>query len=109
MIPNSTKLADYLHYFFACYLPQHKDVSRHTLLSYRQTFLHLLRYWNTRFPQDPHPHLESFQVDLLLDFLGWLEKYAPEFLDAPTLEDKDKQKFYYQHFREHIDAQRARG
>ena len=42
-------------------------------------------------------------------FLGWLEKYAPEFLDAPTLEDKDKQKFYYQHFREHIDAQRARG
>ncbi len=42
-------------------------------------------------------------------FLGWLEKYAPEFLEAPTLEDKDKQKFYYQHFREHIDAQRARG
>ena len=42
-------------------------------------------------------------------FLGWLEQQAPEFLEAPTLEDKGKSKFYYQHFREHIDAQRQRG
>ena len=40
-------------------------------------------------------------------FLGWLEKNSPEFLEAPTLADKDKQKFYYQHFREHIDSKRA--
>jgi len=74
MIPNSAKMADYLHYFFTCYLPEHKDVSRHTLLSYKQAFMHLLSYWKTRFPQDSHPDLESFQVDLLLDFLSALEK-----------------------------------
>ncbi len=40
-------------------------------------------------------------------FLAWLEKNAAQFLEAPTLDDKDKQKFYYQHFREHIDRQRS--
>jgi hypothetical protein len=41
-------------------------------------------------------------------FLGWLERNSPEFLEAPTLADKDNQKFYYQNFREHIDTERAR-
>lgn len=40
-------------------------------------------------------------------FLNWLEKNSPEFLEAPTLADKNQQKFYYQHFREHIDSKRA--
>ena len=42
-------------------------------------------------------------------FLGWLERNSPEFLEAPTLDDKDNAKFYYQHFREHIDKKRAGG
>ena len=42
-------------------------------------------------------------------FLGWLEKKSPEFLKAPTLEDKGTPKFYYQHFREHIDRRRSQG
>jgi hypothetical protein len=42
-------------------------------------------------------------------FLGWLEKNSPEFLEAPSLDDKDDQKFYYQHFREYIDRKRAGG
>ena len=40
-------------------------------------------------------------------FLGWLEKNSPEFLQAPTMSDKDSQIFYYQHFREYIDLKRA--
>ncbi|MCB2106910.1 MAG: DUF1838 family protein [Rhodobacteraceae bacterium] len=39
--------------------------------------------------------------------LTWLEKNSPEFLDAPTARDKDKQKFFYEQFREHIDKKRA--
>ena len=42
-------------------------------------------------------------------FLSWLEKNSPEFLEAPNLDDKDNQKFYYQHFREYIDKKRAGG
>jgi len=38
MIPNSDKLSDYVHYFFTCYLPQHRDVSPHTLAGYKQAF-----------------------------------------------------------------------
>ncbi len=39
MIPSSDKLSDYLHYFFTCYLPQHRDVSPHTVASYKHTFM----------------------------------------------------------------------
>ena len=74
MIPSSDKLADYLHYFFTCYLPQHRDVSPHTLASYKQTFIQLLRYWKLRCPSQGHPALDQFQVEGLLDFLSYLEK-----------------------------------
>jgi site-specific recombinase XerD len=74
MIPNSDKLSDYLHYFFTCYLPQHRDVSPHTLAGYKQTFIQLLRYWNLCSPAQPDPGLDQFQVALLLDFLSHLEK-----------------------------------
>lgn len=73
MIPKSSKLADHLHYFLTCYLPRHREVSPHTISSYKQTFIHLLGYWNSRFPQDPDPDLEQFTVDFLLDFLSDLE------------------------------------
>ena len=74
MIPSSDKLADYLHYFFTCYLPQHRDVSPHTLTGYKQTFIQLLRYWQLRCPDQPDPGLDQFQVAFLLDFLSYLEK-----------------------------------
>jgi site-specific recombinase XerD len=74
MIPSSDKLSDYLHYFFTCYLPQHRDVSPHTLAGYKQTFIHLLRYWNLLSPEQPNPGLDQFQVAFLLDFLSHLEK-----------------------------------
>jgi integrase/recombinase XerD len=74
MIPNSDKLSDYLPYFFTAYLPQHRGVSPHTRLSYKHTFLQLLRYWKSRSPASPHPRLEQFSVPWLLDFLTHLEK-----------------------------------
>jgi site-specific recombinase XerD len=74
MIPNSDKLSDYLHYFFTCYLPQHRDVSPHTLAGYKQAFIQLLRYYNLCFPAQPDPGLDQFQVAFLLDFLTYLEK-----------------------------------
>jgi len=43
-------------------------------------------------------------MDIPRSFLTWLERNSPEFLEAPTLADKDNQKFFYQHFREHIDS-----
>ena len=76
MIPSSDKLSDYLHYFFTCYLPQHRDVSPHTLAGYKQTFIQLLRYCKLRFPDQPDPDLDQFQVAFLLDFLSYLEKTA---------------------------------
>ncbi len=74
MLPCSNKLSDYLHYFFVAYLPGHTSSSPHTLATYRQAFLQLLRYYQSRFPHDRNPHLDRFQVPLLLDFLSHLEK-----------------------------------
>ena len=74
MIPNSDKLSDYVHYFFTCYLPQHRAVSPHTLAGYKQAFLHLLRYWKLHSPAQPNPGLDQFQAAFLLDFLSHLEK-----------------------------------
>jgi integrase/recombinase XerD len=74
MIPSSDKLADYVRYFFTCYLPQHRDVSPHTQSSYKQTFIHLLRYSKLRAPDQVNPNIEQFQIGFLLDFLSYLEK-----------------------------------
>ncbi|MDA2933972.1 site-specific integrase [Acidobacteria bacterium AH-259-D05] len=74
MIPYSNKLSDYLHYFLTRYLPQHQEVSPQTLATYKQAFIHLLRYYKRRFPEDPDPDLGQFEVPLLLDFLSYLEK-----------------------------------
>jgi site-specific recombinase XerD len=74
MIPSSDKLSDYLRYFFTCYLPQHRNVSPHTLASYKQTFIHLLRYCKLRSATHPDPDVDQFQVGFLLDFLSYLEK-----------------------------------
>jgi site-specific recombinase XerD len=74
MIPNSDKLSAHLHYFFIRYLPGHRDVSPNTVASYKQTFIHLLRYWKSRWPDCTHPSIDQFQVPILLDFLSYLEK-----------------------------------
>jgi site-specific recombinase XerD len=74
MIPNSDKLSAHLHYFFTCYLPQHRELSPHTLASYKQTFIHLMHYWNGLFPECPDPSIERFEVRFLLGFLSHLEK-----------------------------------
>jgi integrase/recombinase XerD len=74
MIPNSDKLSDYLHYFFTAYLPQHRGISPHTRLSYKHTFIQLLRYWKSRFPALSDPRLDQLSVPVLLDFLTHLEK-----------------------------------
>jgi integrase/recombinase XerD len=74
MIPSSDKLSVHLHYFFTRYLPQHREVSSHTLSSYRQTFIHLVRYWNQSFPDCSDPTLDRFHVGYLLEFLSYLEK-----------------------------------
>lgn len=74
MPPNSDKLSDYLRYFFTCFLPQHRDVSSHTVASYKQSFMQLVRYWNLRSPDQLDPGLGQFQAVTLLDFLSYLEK-----------------------------------
>src|SRR5262250_1991711 len=74
MIPDSDKLSAHLRYFFTAYLPQHRAVSLHTRLSYKHTFVQLLRYWKRRFPASPDPRLDQFSVPMLLDFLTHLEK-----------------------------------
>jgi site-specific recombinase XerD len=74
MIPSSDKLADYVHYFFTCYLTQHRDVSPHTQSSYKQTFIQLLRYCKSSVPDQVNPNIDQFQVRFLLDFLTYLEK-----------------------------------
>jgi site-specific recombinase XerD len=74
MIPNSDKLSVYLHYFFTCYLPQHRGVSPHTVAGYKDTFMQLLRYWELHGPNPSDPCLNQFQVGFLLDFLSYLEK-----------------------------------
>ena len=74
MIPESNKLSCHLHYFLTCYLPQHKEASPHTISSYKQTFIHLVQYWKSRFPDNSNPDLEQFTVAFLLDFLSDLEQ-----------------------------------
>src|SRR6516225_4881844 len=74
MTPNSDKLSAHLRYFFTTYLPQHRAVSSHTRLSYKDSFIQLLGYWKSRFPARPDPSLDQFSMPLLLDFLTHLEK-----------------------------------
>jgi len=74
MIPQSNKLGDHLHYFLTRYLTLHKEVSPHTVSSYKQTFIHLVQYWQSRFPYDSDPDLGHLTVEFLLDFLLDLEQ-----------------------------------
>lgn len=73
MFPESNRLSENLHYFFRIYLPRHRGLSPHTVASYKQAFLQLARYCQSRFPQEPDPPIELLQTPVLLDFLAYLE------------------------------------
>ena len=45
-------------------------------------------------------------ADLPKPLRAWMEKNSPEFLTAPTLADKDKKRFFYDQFKDHIDKKR---
>jgi integrase/recombinase XerD len=72
VLPNS--LADTLRWFFAEHLPGIRGVSPHTLRSYRDTFVLLLRYLAARH-QRPVIQLEMEHLDVpsVLAFLHYLE------------------------------------
>jgi site-specific recombinase XerD len=55
-------------------LPGHWNVSPHALASYKQTFIHLLRYSKSLWPDCADPSIDLFQVPVLLNFLSYLEK-----------------------------------
>lgn len=40
-------------------------------------------------------------------FAAWLEKNAPEYLEPPTMEQKEERRSFYGEFKKHIDAKRA--
>jgi hypothetical protein len=98
MIPNSDKLSSQLHYFFTCYLPQHRDLSPHTLASYKQTFIHLMHYWNELFPECPDPAIDRFEVRFLLEFLSYLEK---DLKNMASTRNARLAGVYWEHDRDH--------
>src|ERR1700686_3868288 len=70
-----TQLGDLLHSFFSDYLVGQRDLSRHTVLSYRDT----LKYWLTfasRHLRKPVTtlRLDDLGADLTLAFLDDLER-----------------------------------
>jgi integrase/recombinase XerD len=69
-----TNFAKYLTDFLSVYLPEQKNVSKNTILSYRDTFKLLINYCqkikNVPVERITLNHLSS---KCLIDFLGWLE------------------------------------
>ncbi|MSO98592.1 MAG: DUF1838 domain-containing protein [Rhodospirillaceae bacterium] len=45
-------------------------------------------------------------ADIPKQLRAWMEKNSPEFLQAPTMADKDKQRFFYEQFKDHVDKKR---
>src|ERR1700722_7342654 len=69
-----TNFAKYLTEFFSEYLSKQKNVSRNTILSYRDTFK-LLIYYCRDVKKTPAEKitLNFLSNELLVDFLNWLE------------------------------------
>ena len=69
-----TDFAEYLEAFFTEYLASEINVSKHTIRSYRDTFVHLIDYMD-----DAHGIsvdriiLNDFNRNIILSFLNWLE------------------------------------
>jgi len=69
-----TNFAKYLTEFFSDYLSRRKNVSRNTILSYRDTFKLLILYCQeVKKIRAEKITLEILSSDLLADFLTWLE------------------------------------
>ncbi len=69
-----TNFAKYLTEFFSDYLSRRKNVSRNTILSYRDTFKLLIHYCQeVKKIRVEKITLEILSSNLLIDFLSWLE------------------------------------
>jgi site-specific recombinase XerD len=69
-----TNFAKYLTEFFSDYLVRQKNVSRNTILSYRDTFKLLITYFQkVKKISAEKISLELLSSDCLTDFLSWLE------------------------------------
>lgn len=71
---NPSNFAKYLTDFLTLYLSGHKNVSRNTILSYRDTFKLLLKYCQD-IKEIPIERItmDTLAADLIVDFLNWLE------------------------------------
>ena len=69
-----TNFAKYLTEFFSDYLSKRKNVSRNTIISYRDTFKLLILYYQEvkKIPAEKMT-LELLSSECLTDFLTWLE------------------------------------
>jgi site-specific recombinase XerD len=71
------KVSDFHYYlskFLTCYLPGEAGVSQNTILSYRDTFLLLLKYFKSQENVSPeNMTLDMLTRDLITSFLSWLE------------------------------------
>lgn len=69
-----TDFATHLTGFFSVYLPSHKNASKNTIRSYRDTFKHLLQYCGKchHIPAEKLT-LHDLNHRLVTDFLDWLE------------------------------------
>ena len=73
MIP--TDFAKYLTEFLTTYLKGQKNVSKNTILSYRDTFKLLLRYCQDIKNLPPERvTMETLSAELIICFLEWLER-----------------------------------
>jgi integrase/recombinase XerD len=68
-----TNFAKYLTEFLSVYLPKQKNVSKNTILSYRDTFKLLINYCKGKNIAVDQITLEHLSKELLLGFLEWLE------------------------------------
>ncbi|MBS7230975.1 tyrosine-type recombinase/integrase [Flavobacterium psychroterrae] len=70
-----TDFAEYLEAFFIEYLGAEINVSKHTVRSYRDTFVHLIDYMgNVQGISVNKLMMKDFDRDIILAFLNWLEE-----------------------------------
>jgi len=73
--PSSNVLGRAIRGFFSEYVPELRGLSRHTLLSYRDTIALLLRYLAASQNSDPATlDLEAISPQAVLAFLNYLEQ-----------------------------------
>ena len=71
---KNTDFSYYLTTFLKNYLPGEKGVSENTILSYRDTFILLLKFFKDRKNiSAENITLEIITKDIIVDFLGWIE------------------------------------